>query len=159
MENLGVAKKIARPARRVVAFVIDVILIGVGDFLICLPAITALINALTSTNGSTVLGAAVLCFLCGGLASVGSLLYIVLLPYSTGGQTLGMIFLGLRMSDEKGSKIQAIPLFTQAALMLLLTITTFGVNLLVDLISLFLAKDRRTFVDALSGIYVLDLDV
>lgn len=122
-----------------------------------IPSIVSLINVLISDNGWNVAALYISSVFSGAIALLFVMGYSIILPLYLNGQTLGKKYFNISVVKSGGSQIDFKTLAIRELTRLFIILTTFGMSLFVDLITLLTSRRRATFYDILSSTSVVDV--
>lgn len=144
-------------SRRIAAALLDFALVVLLDFVLCLPSIAILVNTMVDPSFSVVLSNAIIAFVTGAFVLGVDVLYLAIYPGFKKGQTLGLRFFDLALCQEDGSPLSSRQYVVRATVLVLLAFSTIGISLLVEGIVVGLSKGHRSFTDACSKAYIIDV--
>jgi len=148
---------IAKPSRRIIAFLFDLLLNLAVAMILLIPAILAVVNVFVKNNAENIVALFFASLISGALAICFSIFYFVCLPVFWDGQTVGKRFFGIRIIDTTTNETpNAKVMFIREALRILLCIITFGLSLLASFFSLLLSDKHVTFSEEISSTRVVE---
>ena len=142
--------------RRILAATLDFLLVGSFSAICLTPAIICFVYLLNDTSFLNVLAVAISSFIGGVLTVILIIAYSVVLPTNWHGQTLGKRFFNMKTTKIGGGEVDYKSMFSRVILRVFIVFTTFGLSLIVDLITLIASKDHLTFYDILASTIVVD---
>ncbi len=143
-------------SNRILAALLD-ILIGISFCLLTLiPTIVCFANASMESTQINIVALLISSFLSGSLSLGILIIYFVILPVHFDGQTFGKRFFSIKCQKKDGSKVDYKSMIIRSLFRILVAFATFGLSIIVDLITLISSKDHLTFYDILASIVVVD---
>lgn len=148
---------IAKPAKRIVAFLIDLVINFVVSVILLIPALFALINVLITKNNPNILALFIASLISGALIIAFVILYFVALPVFWEGQTVGKRFLSIRIVDVRTNQgPNARVMFIRESIRIVVCILTFGLSTFASFIVLLISDKHTTFHEQLSSTVVVN---
>ncbi len=156
MDKPSASKSLA--SRRIAAALLDFALVVLLDLVLCLPSIAILVNTMVDPSFSVVLSNSLIAFVTGAFILGVDVLYLAIYPGYKHGQTLGLRFFDLALCQQDGSPLSARQYVVRATVLVLLAFSTIGISLIVEGIVVGLSRDHRSFTDACSKAYIIDIN-
>lgn len=148
--------KSASPIRRILAFILDFLLV-ISFIALCLtPALICLIDLMGNAKTLNMLSTAITFFIGGALSILIIFAYFVILPANWSGQTLGRRFFLMQIKKTNGVNVSYKDMFIRVVLRIFIVLITLGFSIIVDLISLIFSPEHLTFYDVLASTKVVD---
>lgn len=144
-------------SRRILASLIDIVIILLFDIVLALPAGMALVNNLVSKTGSSAVALFFSSLFSGAFLLGVDLIYLVGMPLYKNGQTVGLRFFDLKIVSFDGNSPRTKQYLIRFLSMLLLAASTLGFALIVEAISIIVSIKHHSCVDELSRTYIIDL--
>ncbi len=146
----------ASPIRRILAFVLDFLLV-LSFIALCLtPALICFIDLMGNAKTLNMVSTAITFFVGGALSILIIFAYFVILPANWNGQTLGRRFFLMHIIKANGANVNYKDMFIRVILRVFIVLITFGFSIIVDLITLIFSTDHLTFYDILASTKVVD---
>ena len=146
------------PGRRIVAAFLDFAILIVVDLIIAIPSFIVLINTFFDTLFAVIFSNYLIAASTGAICLAVDALYLVAYPRFRGGQTLGLRFFDLKLSDKDGNPLESRQYLIRAIVTLSLIFLTLGLSMIVEVICICLSPSHRDFTDVVSGAYIKDVD-
>lgn len=146
------------PGRRIVAAFLDFAVLIVIDLIIAIPSFIVLINTFFDTLFAVIFSNYLIAASTGAICLAVDALYLVAYPRFMGGQTLGLRFFDLKLSDKDGNPLESRQYLIRAIVTLSLVFLTLGLSMVVEIICVCLSPSHRDFTDVVSGAYIVDVD-
>ncbi len=143
--------KSASPLRRILAFILDFLFVASFSALCLTPATICFINLMNEANLLNMISTAITFFVGGALCILLSFAYFVILPANWYGQTLGRRFFLVRICKANGKNVDYKDMIIRIILRFFIVLLTFGLSIIVDLITLIFSKEHLTFYDILAS--------
>ena len=144
-------------SHRIFADIFDTFIVFALVLIALIPSIVSLINVLISDNGWNVAALYISSVISGALALVFVILYHIVLPVYLNGQSLGKKYFNIMVVKNNGSPIDFKTMFIRELVRVFVLLTSFGLSLIVDLITLSTSRGRVSFYDTLSSTSVVDV--
>ncbi len=144
-------------SHRISASIFDFFILLALILIALIPSIVSLINVLISDNTWNVVALYISSFFSGALALLFIILYNIILPVYLHGQTLGKKYFNIAIVKNGGANVDFKTMFARELTRVFVLITTFGLSIFVDLITLLTSRGRVSFYDTLSSTLVVDV--
>lgn len=142
---------------RILATMLDILIGGSFCLLMMIPTIVCLVNAIMTASQINIIALLISSFVSGGLVIGVIFGYYVILPVHFNGQTFGKRFFSLKCQQNDGSEVTYKSMIIRVLLRVLVAFLSFGLSIVVDLITLICSKDHLTFYDTLASTIIVDV--
>lgn len=150
---------IAKPSKRILAFLFDLALNIAVAMILLIPAILALINIFITTNTPNIIALFISSFISGALVICFSIFYFICLPIFWDGQTVGKRFFGIRVIDVTTNETpNAKVMFIREAIRIVICVLTFGISTLASFIAIIVSEKHVAFHEEISSTRVVNVD-
>ncbi len=143
-------------SRRILASMIDTVIILLFDIVLALPAGMALVNNLVSKTGSSAVALFFSSLFSGAFLLGVDLIYLVGMPLYKNGQTVGLRFFDLKIVSFSGDNPRTKQYLTRFLSILLLASSTFGFALVAEIISIIVSNKHHSCVDEISRTHIIE---
>lgn len=140
---------------RIFASIYDSIIVCALCLLSIIPSVVSFINVLVDDSTINSVALYISAFFGGGISLAVFIVYCVLVPVFWNGQTLGKRLFGIKTEKINGNKVDIKSMFLRTVLRGVIFFSTFGLSLIIDLITL-CSKEHLTFYDILASTIVVD---
>lgn len=144
---------------RLFAILFDVFIVLAIIIIANIPAVMSFVNASINKSTINIVALYIASFLSGALSLIGIILYTIVVPVFLNGQTLGKKYFNLTIVKNNGADIDFKTMFIRELTRFFLIIVTFGLSIIVDLITLITSRGNATFYDTISTTKVVDVFV
>ena len=144
-------------SHRIFAGLFDTFIVFALVLIALIPSIVSLINVLISDNAWNVVALYISSVVSGALALVFIILYHIVLPVYLNGQSLGKKYFNIMIVKNNGSPVDFRTMFIRELVRVFVLLTSFGLSIFVDLITLSTSRGRVSFYDTLSSTSVVDV--
>ena len=150
----------AKPAKRIIAFLIDTILNAAAAVILLIPAIVALTNVFVTRNDLNIIALFIASLFSGALIITFAIFYFVCLPVVWEGQTLGKRVMNIRVVDSRTNEgPNAKTMFLREATRILIFVLSVGLSLFASLITLCISEKHTTFHEQMSSTRVVNVNI
>lgn len=151
--------KKTRISHRLLAILFDTFIVLAIVIIANIPSVISFVNVSINKTTPNVVALYIAALLSGALSLVGIILYTIVVPVYLNGQTLGKRYFNLTIVRNNGQEIDFKTMFTRELTRFLIILVTFGISIIVDLISILTSKSNATFYDTISSTKVVDVFV
>lgn len=149
---------IAKPSKRILALLLDLIINILVAVVLFLPSVFALINVFVNNTQANIIALFVASAISGALTVCFSIFYFVCVPVFWDGQSVGKRFFGIRIIDTSTNEgPNAKVMFIREATRIILAVFTLGLSSIVSLITLCVTDKHITFHEEISSTRVINM--
>lgn len=150
----------AKPTRRIVAIVLDLLINLAVDLVLLIPSVIAFVGVLYRGNYINIVALFISSLLSGALIISFAIFYFVCLPVVWEGQTIGKRALKIRIVDVNTNEgPSAKIMFLREATRILIFVLSVGMSGIVSLLALCLSDKHTTFHEQLSHTRVVNINI
>jgi len=146
------------PLRRVVAAFFDLVIIVAGSMVLMVPAILVYTEAIIGPTSWRTTALWIATSVTGALIVILDIVFRVVFLYKNHGQTVGYRYLNIQLVSENGDELKLEQILVHSITIVFLSVLTFGIYYIVELISFFITSSHRGFVDIVSHTIVTDAE-
>lgn len=144
---------------RFLANAIDFLFLLAITLILILPAIVALINTWVFANKLTSLALFLSSFVGGAVAALHVVFYLIFLPMSWNGQTLGKRFFRIKVVQNDGTPIKFRNMFVRTIASLVVIVLSLGLSLVVEVFNISLSKKHNSIFDVIASTKVVPVSL
>ena len=150
--------KLARVRHRVMASLVDLAVVASFIALITIFKLPVIISGFISADHGLTLKFIVDIFRWGIITAILMLIYYVVVPVLSNGQTLGKKVFKLKMVKEDGSKVDYRTLFYREGIgRVFINFASLGVTVIASILIMMIREDKKDLADILAKTKVIDL--
>ena len=142
---------------RLLAILFDTFIVLAIIIVANIPAVISFVNVSINKSTVNIVALYIAAFFSGALSLIGIILYTIVVPVFLNGQTLGKKYFNLAIVKNNGSDIDFKTMFIRELTRFFIIIVSFGLSIIVDLITLMTSRGCSTFYDTISTTKVVDV--